>query len=204
MQDEASQIAALALGASEGERIIDVCAAPGGKSFALASLTHGAALIHAFDLHGSKLSLIESGAERLGFVNFDIRQRDALEPDEALFGAADRVVCDVPCSGLGVLGKKPDLRYKDLAGAERLPDLQFSILEASYRYLKAGGRLLYSTCTLEPRENEENFARFLEAHPDCAPVAFSVGPLRADRGYLTLLPQIHGTDGFFISILQKR
>lgn len=203
VQDEASQLAALAASPKASSVVVDVCSAPGGKSFAVSSLTHGSALVHAFDLHASKLPLISSGAERLGFANISVQERDALTPDPALAGEADLVLCDVPCSGLGVLGKKPDLRYKDLSAAERLPDLQLAILEASLSYLKPGGRLLYSTCTLDPRENAENIARFLAAHPEFSRVSFRLADLDAPDGCLTLLPHRHGTDGFFISLLQK-
>ena len=201
VQDEASQIAACALGVRDGASVIDVCAAPGGTSFAVASMTHGSAHIRAFDLYEGKLSLIESGRERLGFSQFSVAARDACDTDPTLAGCADAVICDVPCSGLGVLGKKPDLRYR--APSPDLPDLQYRILTASATYLKAGGRLLYSTCTLNPSENEEVVSRFLASHPDFSPIAFSVGSLRADRGELTLLPHVHGTDGFYLSLLRK-
>ena len=122
----------------------------------------------------------------------------------SLFGTADKLICDAPCSGLGVLGKKPDLRYKDFATITELPALQLEILEKSVRYLKVGGIAVYSTCTLNPAENEDVIAKFLENNPDFELVPFKVGELSADSGMLTLLPHKHGTDGFFMAKIIKR
>ncbi len=203
VQDRASAISAAVLGAGEGDLIVDVCSAPGGKSFASAILSGDKASIHSFDLHESKLSLIRSGACRLGLSSIDISQRDALTPDESLAGRADKVICDAPCSGLGVLGKKPDLRYKDMETLSTLPPLQLDILTASSRYLKVGGELLYSTCTLNPAENEQVVSAFLAEHPNFEAVEFSVGGLKSSHGTLTMLPHIHGTDGFFMAKIKK-
>ena len=160
--------------------------------------------IYSFDLHESKLSLIESGKERLGLDIINVDALDATTPREELFGKADRVICDAPCSGLGVLGKKPDLRYKDMASTRELPALQLEILTASSKYLKAGGTLVYSTCTLNPAENEDVVSAFLGEHTDFALAPFSLGGLSAEDGMLTLLPHKHGTDGFFMAKLYKR
>lgn len=203
VQDEASALAALALAAGEGDVVIDTCSAPGGKSFASAILSQDGARIYSFDLHESKLSLITDTASRLGLRSIEVSMRDALTPDEKLIGKADKLLCDVPCSGLGVIAKKPDLRYKDISATVELPKLQLDILTASSQYLKSGGELVYSTCTLNPRENAEVVLAFLEANPDFSLVDFSVGSLKSDNGMLTLWPHIHGTDGFFISKLRK-
>lgn len=203
VQDEASAIAALALSAKSGDTVIDVCSAPGGKSFASAILSSDKARIHSFDLHESKLSLITDTADRLGIRSVTASVRDALTPDESLIGRADKLLCDVPCSGLGVIAKKPDLRYKDISATAELPPLQLDILTASSRYLKNGGELVYSTCTLNPRENAEVVHKFLDQNPDFTLVDFSVGSLKSEDGMLTLWPHIHNTDGFFISKLRK-
>lgn len=203
VQDRASAISVMALDAQAGEIIVDVCSAPGGKSFATAIITGDRAEIHSFDLHESKLSLIRGGAERLGFFSISVSQRDALTPDESLAGRVDRVICDAPCSGLGVLGKKPDLRYKDMETLSTLPPLQLDILAASCAYLKVGGELVYSTCTLNPLENEQVISAFLAEHPNFEAVDFSVGELQSFGGMLTLLPHIHGTDGFFMAKIKK-
>lgn len=202
VQDASCALSAEVLGAKAGELIADVCAAPGGKSFSASILSGAGAQIFAFDLHESKLSLIEGGAKRLGLENIRAEVSDSSIVREELVGRLDGVICDVPCSGLGVLSKKPDLRYNATERSEALPALQYSILKASSAYLKAGGRLVYSTCTLAPRENSGVVERFLEENPHFRLKAFSAGGLSSD-GMLTLLPHIHGTDGFFIALLEK-
>jgi 16S rRNA (cytosine967-C5)-methyltransferase len=203
VQDTASATAVRALDPKSGDRVIDVCACPGGKSFAAASLMGGKGEIFAFDLHESKLSLISEGAARLGFSNIKIAERDATAPDESLFATADKVICDAPCSGLGVLSKKPDLRYKEEESIRDLPALQLKILTESAKYLKRGGELIYSTCTLNPAENEDVVSEFLRENSDFKAVDFEVGTLSSKDGMLTLIPHIHKTDGFFMAKLKK-
>ena len=203
VQDEACAISAEVLGTVSGDSIADVCSAPGGKSFAAAILSGNTGAVAAFDIRESTLSLIKNGAERLGLSSVTVAERDAIEPDESRFECFDRVICDVPCSGLGVLGKKPDLRYKEDVSPE-LPELQYEILERSLKYLRRGGTLVYSTCTLDPRENEEVVARLLEEHSNVTHVDFSVGGYESANGMMTLLPHVHGTDGFFIAKLMKK
>jgi len=202
VQDTASAIAALTLGARPGDRVIDVCAAPGGKSFAAAITMQGKGDVTAFDIHESKLSLIESGAKRLG-LSVKTGTQDARSPRRELFGTADRVICDALCSGLGVLWKKPDLRYKSEESVRELPALQYEILTASSEYLKVGGRMVYSTCTLLPEENGEVVDRFLKEHEGFRAVDFSVGNYKSEGGKLTFYPHVHGTDGFFISLVER-
>ena len=202
VQDAASAIAIEALGLAPNMKCIDPCSAPGGKSFAAAILSHDEARIISSDIHESKLSLIESGAERLGLTSITVTAHDASVACDSLIGVADRVICDVPCSGLGVISKKPDLRYKD-PSLDSLVDIQYSILATSAKYLKVGGRLLYSTCTLNPKENEENVHRFIGSNKDFRLLDFTVGDLSSDGGMLTLLPHIHNTDGFFISLTER-
>ncbi len=203
VQDSSCAASVEALGVSEGDKIIDVCACPGGKSFAAAILAGEGAEVLSLDIHHSKLSLITDGASRLGLRCVNAEQCDATAPRVELFDSFDRVICDVPCSGLGVLGKKPDLRYRCEEGLEELPELQYNILSSSVGYLRAGGTLIYSTCTLNPDENEGVVRRFLEEHHDFRAVDFSVGSLTSTEGMLTLLPHRHGTDGFFIAKLEK-
>ncbi len=203
VQDEASAIATEALGAKAGDTVIDVCACPGGKSFGAALSAAGTGTFYAFDLHESKLPLINEGARRLS-LPITARAVDATVGDAALDGRADCVICDVPCSGLGVLGKKPDLRYREISGS--LPALQYEIMCRSARYVKKGGAMVYSTCTLLPEENEQNVRRFLSEHPDFASNDFCVmgeKTVKSEGGMLTLLPQEHGCDGFFVARLQK-
>ena len=160
--------------------------------------------MRSFDLHESKIFLITSGAERLGLKGIKAEARDAELPSEELFGRADRVLCDVPCSGLGVLSKKPDLRYKDITALDSLSDLQYSILTASAKYLKTGGVMVYSTCTLRDEENGRVLDKFLSENADFEAVDFEISTLKSECGRLTLYPHIHGTDGFFISKLRKK
>ena len=204
VQDEASQACVEVLGAESGEVIIDTCSCPGSKSFGSAVRMKNEGEIYSFDLHKSKLSLIEKGAVRLGIDIIKVAERDGRGPDESLFGRADRVLCDVPCSGLGVIAKKPEIRYKDISEFARLPEIQYAILEASANYLKAGGILVYSTCTVLPEENGENIEKFLSAHPEFETVDFTVLDRESEGGMLSLSPDIDGTDGFFIAKLRRK
>lgn len=202
VQDTASATSAYLLFAGEGDRVLDVCACPGGKSFATAILTPGST-IESYDLHESKLSLISSGALRLGLSNITSDVRDATVYDSSLCESFDRIICDAPCSGLGVLGKKPDMRYRPESSLNELPALQSTILDVSSRYLKSGGRLIYSTCTLNRAENEDIVLEFLNTHKDFCLEPFEVGEYSAPDGMLTFLPNIHKTDGFFVAALRK-
>ena len=203
VQDEASQICVEALGAERGELLVDTCSCPGSKSFGSAIRMENEGEIHSFDLHASKLKLIDSGADRLGSNIITAKVRDGRQSDESLLGKADRVLCDVPCSGLGVVAKKPEIRYKDLSELARLPEIQYAILEESVKYLKVGGVIVYSTCTVLPEENEENVQRFLSAHPDFEPIDFKVGKKVSSCGMLNLAPDKDGTDGFFVAKMRK-
>lgn len=204
VQDEASQICVRALGARSGETVIDACACPGSKSFGAAMSMDNCGRLLAFDIHENKLSLVQKGAERLGISIISTEAHDAREPIEELFGKADRIICDVPCSGFGVIGKKPEIRYKDPSESARLPQIQYDILQNVSKYLKVGGTLVYSTCTVLPDENENVVNRFLENNSGFSLVPFSVGELEAARGMITLLPHIHHTDGFFIAKMVRK
>ncbi|MBO4419473.1 MAG: 16S rRNA (cytosine(967)-C(5))-methyltransferase RsmB [Oscillospiraceae bacterium] len=204
VQDPAAKLAVLALEPKGGERILDCCAAPGGKSFAAAICMGNKGSVTSCDIHPHKLPLMEAGAKRLGITCLSVREQDASRPEPAWLDRFDRVIADVPCSGLGVIRKKPDIRYKDLTPMEQLPLLQRQILEAQAKHLRPGGTLVYSTCTVLRRENEAVVEAFLADHPD-----FSVLPLelpgigRVESGMKTLLPCDEGTDGFFIAKLRK-
>ncbi len=209
VQDEASAICTSVVGARRGERIADVCSAPGGKSFGMAIDAEGEAEIFSFDLHDNKLSLIRSTASKLGLSCISTSCRDARKPDEALANTCDRVLCDAPCSGFGVLAKKPDIRYKDVTGVARLPEIQYGVLCGASTYVKDGGVLVYSTCTLNRLENEAVVEKFLAAHPEFTAVDFTIPSRDGSRvlssagGCLTLLPHVSGTDGFFVAKMLK-
>lgn len=203
IQDEASQLAVEALDPKPGETVLDVCACPGGKSFSAAIKMGDRGVVKAFDLHKNKLSLVKSGAERLGIHIIEVGERNGAERFSELDGVADAIICDAPCSGLGVIAKKPEIRYKTLTEISGLPRVQHAILSNSANYLKRGGRICYSTCTLNPEENQGVVKRFLAENPEFEPVEFELGALKSDGGMLTLFPQ-GATDGFFISLMSRR
>ena len=173
-------------------RVLDLCACPGSKSFGLAIEMNNEGELLACDLHANKLSLIQRGAERLGLSILQTAAADARISVPERIGYYDRVLCDVPCSGFGVLGKKPELRYKDPAEAAPLPEIQLAIAQTSATYLRVGGRMVYSTCTILPEENEANVRRLLSARPE----------LRLVREEL-LLPDTDRTDGFYFAVLER-
>ena len=188
--------------------MLDVCSAPGGKSFSAAQYMNNRGRIFSCDMFDHKLKLISAGAKRLGITCISTLLRDASTNDTAL-PVADRILCDVPCSGLGIMSRKPEIRYKDDLISNDLPDLQYRILCASADNLAVGGKLVYSTCTLNPDENNKNTKRFLEEHPDFygIPLKLPNGITRAfdEEPYeITLMPHTCGTDGFYISLFGKK
>ena len=206
VQDAAAALAARCAGAQPGMRVLDVCAAPGGKSFAMASRMENRGEVLSCDIHPHKIALLEKGAQRLGITNLHARVQDASARCEEFAGQMDVVVADVPCSGLGVIRKKPDIRYKALAPIERLPQVQRAILENVSAYVKPGGVLLYSTCTVLRRENEAVAQAFLQAHPEFSAEALTLpdGLRVDDPRFVTLLPGQHDCDGFFICKMRKQ
>lgn len=205
VQDPASRLMALASGASGDMRVLDVCAAPGGKSFAAAIQMENRGEVISCDLHPHKKKLIQAGADRLGLSIIKPMTADGKVRREEWVSAFDLVLVDAPCSGLGVIRKKPDIRYKDPEPLADLPQVQQAILENAAGYVKTGGVLMYSTCTILPRENGEIVAAFLKKHPEFVREAFTLpGPAgEVSEGEITLWPQIHQTDGFFICKLRK-
>lgn len=203
-QDLASQICCKALDAKPGETVFDLCSAPGGKAFTIAQSMQNTGCVRAFDIYQSRVDLIKNGAKRLGLDNVYTYLSDATIFNEN-YGMADRVLCDVPCSGLGIIRRKPEIRFKKSAEIDNLPEIQYSILCNATKYLKDGGRLVYSTCTLNPKENDEICNRFLEEHPEFEAVKVLPELRRYSENdkYLTLMPHIHSTDGFFVAVFQK-
>jgi 16S rRNA (cytosine967-C5)-methyltransferase len=205
IQDAAARLAVLAAEPKPDMEVLDACAAPGGKSFAAAIAMGDAGEILSCDIHPHKQALIEKGAERLGLSSVHPETRNAKERLQAWEGRFDLVLADVPCSGLGILRKKPDIRYKDPKPLKGLPAVQRAILDNVGAYVKPGGALLYSTCTLLERENEDVVRAFLDTHREFTLEALNLPePVgRVEAGFLTLWPHIHGTDGFFIAKLRK-
>ena len=206
VQDPASRLSVLCAGLpKEDIRVLDCCAAPGGKSFAASIAMEGRGSITSCDIHAHKTELIAGGAARLGLTNITPRQQDATVPVPQWENAMDAVLADVPCSGLGIIRKKPDIRYKDLAQTEQLPQLQLQILKTQASYVKPGGILMYSTCTLLRRENEDVVNAFLAQHPDFHPEPLPLPEVfpKNESGMLTLIPGEYDTDGFFICRLRR-
>lgn len=200
VQDLASQMCCTALEVEGAQHILDTCAAPGGKSFTLALFAPESAEVVSCDVSSNRVSLIEKGKERLSLSNVKPRINDASLFNKDL-GKFDRILCDVPCSGLGVIGKKPEIRYKKI-NPDELFSLQYKILETSSEYLEDGGILVYSTCTLNKRENEAVIERFLEQHSE-----FEPHPLRFSQNgeyHKTFLPNRDECDGFFVSAIIKK
>ena len=207
VQDPAAKLAVLcAQLPKEGLRLLDCCAAPGGKSFAAAIAMGGKGEIISCDIHPHKAELIQNGAARLGLGNITAQVQDATEPVESWLDAMDAVIADVPCSGLGIIRKKPDIRYKDLAQTEQLPALQSRILANQAAYVRPGGLLMYATCTVLRRENEQVVEDFLAQRPDFClePLPLPPGLPANDSGMLTLIPGQYDTDGFFICRLRRK
>ncbi len=203
VQDISSRLCCKAVDARPGMTVLDLCAAPGGKTFTIAEDMQNEGRVIACDLHENRVRLIKSAAQVKGLDIIETRVNDgkvfSLDMPEA-----DRVLCDVPCSGFGVIRRKPEIKYKDLAEFDRLPEIQFDILETSSRYVKKGGILVYSTCTLSDAENRDNVLKFLSGHPE-----FEPAPLWNDLGafdgetVLSVLPSYFGSDGFFIAKFKR-
>lgn len=203
VQDPAARAAVSIAAPKPGMRVLDACASPGGKSFAAAIEMDNRGLVLACDIHENKLARVRSGAGRLGVTILETRPADARDFDPALAERFDLVIADVPCSGFGVIRKKPEIREKDWESLAGLPELQSEILANLSRYVAPGGVLLYSTCTVLPEENERVVERFLRQH-----TAFTAEPFRifgedAPDGMFAFWPQLHGTDGFFAAKLRK-
>ena len=208
VQDAAARLSVLCaeLPCDQDWNVLDCCAAPGGKSFAAAITMGGKGTITSCDVHAHKVNLIQNGAERLGLRNLTARLQDASVCVSDWIGEMDAVIADVPCSGYGIIRKKPDIREKDPDTMKQLPVLQLAILRNQAQYVKPGGVLLYSTCTLVRRENEGVVEKFLKAEPDFyleklpLPVSFPEN----ESGMLALIPGEYDTDGFFIARLRRR
>lgn len=209
VQDLSSMLVAEIAAPKEGDYVIDVCAAPGGKSLHIADKLHGTGHVEARDLTDYKVDLIWDNIERSQMKNVEAVRHDALVYDEDSKEKADIVIADLPCSGLGVIGKKADIKYKMTEETQReLAKLQKNILQIVYRYVKPGGTLVYSTCTINEEENMENVRWFLQQNPEfesvpVEPVLCEELKKSVKEGCLQLLPGIHESDGFFIAAFRK-
>lgn len=204
VQDRAARTAVEIAAPRPGMQVLDACACPGGKSFAAAIAMENQGSILSCDIHEKKLRLVRAGAERLGIDIIRTLPRDAREPDEALRQRFDLVIADVPCSGLGVIGKKPEIRYKNREGLLGLSALQGDILRNLSDYVRPGGTLLYSTCTILEEENEAVVRSFLSAREDYEPEGFRAAGIDCPAGMYTFWPNVDGTDGFFAARLRRK
>jgi 16S rRNA (cytosine967-C5)-methyltransferase len=205
VQDPAARLAAMCAEVKPGMQVLDSCAAPGGKSFACAIEMENCGRVLACDLHAHKIALIAAGAERLGLSCVEAIGQDARDEVPQWRRQMDAVLVDAPCSGLGVIRKKPDIRYKELTQTGKLPALQLELLRRQAEYVKLGGVLLYCTCTLLRRENQDVVQQFLQGNED-----FGLERLTLPKevpedtpGMTTLLPCDTGTDGFFICKMRR-
>lgn len=203
IQDVSSQLCCLTLRPIVNETVIDICAAPGGKTFTLAELMGNNGRVLSLDLYDGRVNLIAQGAKRLGLRIVEAKQNNAVKFSEEL-PQADRVLCDVPCSGLGVIRRKPEIKYKSEEEFEELPRLQRAILEVSSRYVKEGGTLVYSTCTLSRAENDEVARDFAENHPEFSPIVQTIPYEGAENNSMrTFFPEKDGGDGFFTAAFRR-
>ncbi len=207
VQDASSSLVVSLSGIKENDIVIDVCAAPGGKTIHAADQLHGLGEVIACDLSEKKVDILSDNVARSGFQNIQVVQKDALEFYAPWKEKADVVLADLPCSGLGIIGKKADIKMNtSLENCKNLAEIQKKILNNVCQYVKPGGRLVFSTCTIDVYENEDNVAWFLEKHKEFSPVDLSNAPVKIDtqqKGYMQLLPGIHPCDGFFISVFEK-
>lgn len=206
IQDMAAKLAALAGDAKPGMTVLDSCAAPGGKTIATAMLMQNEGKIISCDIHEKKLRLIRENTERLGINIVETRAMDARKPHKDMAELFDLIIADVPCSGLGVIRRRPEIRRKSREELDNLPTIQLDILEGLAPCVKPGGAILYSTCTVRSKENELLVRQFLKKHEEFETESFvlpcGIGEVQA--GMMTFWPHIHNTDGFFVCKLRKR
>lgn len=206
IQDLSSQYLCEILDPEESDVIIDVCAAPGGKTFTLAEKMNNNGCVYSYDLYRGRVKLIRAGAYRLGLKNVKASMRDATD-SKCEISNADKILCDVPCSGFGTIRRKPEIRYKSMETISELPNIQYDILCKSAMHLKQGGILVYSTCTLNPEENGKVADRFLRENSNFEPMKIDFNLPRAidePENQLTMMPFMCKTDGFFVAKFKKK
>ena len=199
IQDQSCQICCAELDPAPGGVVLDLCSAPGGKAFTLSEMMGDCGKLIACDLHKNRVRLISSGAKRLGLGCIEALENDAKKFNPA-FPAADRVLCDVPCSGLGVIRRKPEIKYRAEEDTSAISAAQYAILSTSSRYLKPGGKLIYSTCTLRRAENDRVVEKFISENPDFEPVKLK----NFTDWKVTITPDKFNSDGFFIAGIQRK
>lgn len=204
IQDAAARLAVTAAGIRPGQRVLDCCAAPGGKSFAAGVDMGNEGHIISCDIHPHKMKLLEAGASRLRLTAMEALLQSASERRADWVDGFDTVLVDVPCSGLGIIRKKPDIRYKDPKPLDGLPEVQKKIVDNCAAYVRPGGVMIYATCTLRAGENQDVVTWFLKQHPEFTLEAFELPCFGRQEGMMTFWPHIHHTDGFFVARLRKK
>ena len=209
VQDVSSMLVAECAGIRENQRVLDLCAAPGGKSMHIAEKLKGTGKLYSFDVSEKKTAYILENKERMGYDNIEVEVNDATVYREDLEESFDVVIADVPCSGIGVIGKKCDIKYRiDETEIKSIVELQKKIMENAWKYVKKGGTLLYSTCTISREENEDMVEWLLNNAPLATESLDTYLPKAllsetTKKGYLQLLPGVHACDGFFIARLKR-
>ncbi|MBQ3181537.1 MAG: hypothetical protein IJB50_02130 [Clostridia bacterium] len=210
VQDQRSQLASLALSPESGDFVLDLCSAPGGKTTHLAELMKNKGKIYATDIYESRLKSVDYLANTLGLDIIKTYSHDATVIDEELVGKADKILADVPCSGLGIIRRKPDIKYKEnITDFSELNEIQLKILDAAHSYLKSGGVMVYSTCTINKGENIELINKFLAKYPDMklekieSEHILGAAKTMGSNGYIEIFPDVDESDGFFVCRIKK-
>ena len=204
VQDVSSMLVGKVMNPKENSLVLDVCSAPGGKTTHMATLMNNTGQVISRDIYDHKLKLIKASAKRLGLTNVDVQEFDGMKLDRESIAKFDYVLADVPCSGLGIIRRKPEIKYKEKEEFRELPPIQKKILENAAKYVKVGGTLIYSTCTIQDNENIDIINEFLQKHKN-----FELAPIKEvnvdldnqEKGYMKIYPNVHDMDGFFISKL---
>ncbi|MGL4774154.1 MAG: 16S rRNA (cytosine(967)-C(5))-methyltransferase RsmB, partial [Clostridium sp.] len=207
VQDESAMLVAPLLDIEEGDTVLDLCSAPGGKATHAAELLKNTGKVIALDIHEHKLALIKENCERLGITNVECDTMDATKLNASLVASANKIILDVPCSGIGIIRRKPEIKWtKKRADLRNIVEVQREIMENAWEYLRDGGTMIYSTCTLNKEENEDNIAWFSNKHRDCKVEKIFIGNndnlIYGEDGTLTVLPNEY-MDGFYIAKLKK-
>lgn len=203
VQDMASQLCCLALNPAENDTVLDICAAPGGKTFTMAEMMNNKGKIYSFDLHEHRVKLINQGIKALGLNNISAQVGDATVFNPEI-PKCTKILCDVPCSGFGAIRRKPEIKYKNPDDFENLPEIQYSIAENALRYLADGGEMIYSTCTLRKAENNKVVEKLLANHPEIELVKLPEPLGGKFDGMASIFPVHFGSDGFFIAKMRKK
>ncbi|MCR1898169.1 16S rRNA (cytosine(967)-C(5))-methyltransferase RsmB [Irregularibacter muris] len=210
IQDQSSMLVAHILNPLEDQLVIDTCAAPGGKTTHIAQIMKNTGKVIARDIYQHKLTIVKKNVERLGITNIQLEDFDALKIDEKLFNKADRVLVDAPCSGLGIIRRKPDLKWnKNPEDIASIREMQIKILQNASNYVKKDGFLVYSTCTINPEENQDIIEGFLDSNSSfkLLPIEAIADPMKTheeiQKGYLQIFPHVDDIDGFFICRMQR-